>query len=55
MTPEIKHTLDGAAATGAWASFAGILHDVFATLAAIASLVWFGIRVYEWWRERQGK
>jgi len=44
-----KSILDGLSLAAAWSAFAGIVPP----LAAFASLVWTGIRIWEWWKQKK--
>lgn len=48
MTEEIKAAADAGATAGAVGSVFGILPDV----AAVLSIIWLTIRIYEWARVR---
>ena len=48
MTDHIKTTVDISSLFIAWAS----LIDWLPALAALMSIVWTGIRIYEWWKKR---
>lgn len=51
MNSTAKHVLDSVFAI---LSMIGIFITNLATfLAAIASLVWYGIRIYEWYKEKK--
>lgn len=51
MDEHTKNALDLAAI----ATTLGALVDLLPALAALASLVWTGIRIYEWWKGRRGE
>jgi hypothetical protein len=44
-----KHTIDGAALSVSLATFMGYLPP----LAALASIIWTSIQVYEWYKRKQ--
>ena len=48
MTDHIKTTVDISSLFIAWAS----LIDWLPALAALLSIIWTGIRIYEWWKKR---
>jgi hypothetical protein len=44
-----KHSIDAIAALGAIGTIAGWMPNA----AAFLAVVWYGIRMYEWWRGRK--
>lgn len=48
MTDHLKTTVDISSLFIAWAS----LIDWLPALAALLSIIWTGIRIYEWWKKR---
>jgi len=48
MTDHIKTTVDISSLFIAWAA----LIEWLPALAALMSIVWTGIRIYEWWKKR---
>ena len=49
MTDHMKTTVDISSLFIAWAS----LIDWLPALAALMSIIWTSIRIYEWWRKRR--
>lgn len=50
---EIKHVVDVGAATAAIVSVLHALPEVLSAIAAGLSIVWYVIRIYDWWRKKK--
>jgi len=48
MTEDVKNVADVSSLFIAWAA----LVEWLPALAALMSIIWTGIRIYEWWRKR---
>lgn len=51
MNSSVRHLLDAFFAVCALLGI--VISSVIPLLAALASLTWYSIRVYEWWKERK--
>lgn len=51
-TPAMKNMLDTAAGIASIATVLGVINTVIGILASTAALVWTGIRLYEWYKEK---
>lgn len=49
MTQHLKDIADWTAAGVAWGAFLKVLPAI----AALMSIVWTGIRIYEWWKGKK--
>ena len=54
-TETMKSVTDGAVGTSAVVSFLGWLPEVLAAIASLMSIVWFGIRFYEYFKNKKVK
>lgn len=45
---DIKKACDGISACASVATLAGALPTVLGAIAALLSIIWYGIRIYEW-------
>lgn len=51
----LKHGLDATAAASVVAAWLNVLPAVLAGVASALSIVWYAIRIWEWWRARRVK
>lgn len=49
----VKHGIDTVTAAAVLASLVHAIPDVLSWLAAAMSALWYGIRIYEWWKSKR--
>lgn len=49
----IKHGIDAVSACAVIASLSHMFPEILSGTAALLSIVWYGIRIYEWWRTKK--
>jgi hypothetical protein len=50
---KLKHTCDAVAACSAIVTIVGWLPVVLGTVASTLSIIWYGIRFYEWYKGKR--